>query len=196
MTVQLVYETHAITTDNEAGRATGWLPGVLSARGRETAAELGRRRRDDGLAVIYVSDLVRAVETVRIAFDQSAIPVIAEDRLRECNYGALNGMPATLLERERSQHVHDPWPGGESYDAVVQRTRRLLQELVERWDGSRVLMVGHSANKWALDHLLLGEDLFEVVSAGLDWQEGWEYVVPTGWSGTPPAVGDGLYSPS
>ena len=29
MTLVLVYETHATTTDNEAGIATGWLPGLL-----------------------------------------------------------------------------------------------------------------------------------------------------------------------
>lgn len=27
MTVEIVYETHSTTTDNEAGIATGWLPG-------------------------------------------------------------------------------------------------------------------------------------------------------------------------
>jgi hypothetical protein len=25
--IELVYETHSTTEDNEAGRATGWLPG-------------------------------------------------------------------------------------------------------------------------------------------------------------------------
>lgn len=30
MTISVVFETHSITVDNEAGRATGWLPGELS----------------------------------------------------------------------------------------------------------------------------------------------------------------------
>lgn len=183
MALELVYETHAITTDNEAGIATGWLPGVLSERGRETAAELGRRRRRDGLAAIYVSDLARALEMVAIAFEGSAIPVVTDSRLRECDYGALDGMSTTVLSRERSLHVHLPWPEGESYEAVARRTRHLLSDLVARWDGARVLLVGHSANKWALDHLLRGADLSTLVSAALVWQEGWEYLVPTGWPG-------------
>ena len=188
MALELVYETHAITTDNEAGIATGWLPGVLSERGRETAAELGRRRRRDGLAAIYVSDLARALETVAIAFEGSAIPVIADARLRECNYGDLNGMPGSVLERDRSLHDHDPWPGGESYEGVVHRTGDLVADLMDQWDGSRILLVGHSANKWALDHLLLGGDLSALVSAGFEWQEGWEYIVPTGWRRTLPSL--------
>jgi broad specificity phosphatase PhoE len=179
MALELVYETHAITTDNEAGIATGWMPGELSERGRGTAAELGRRRRNDGVAAVYVSDLRRAMETAKIAFEGSQVPIIPDVRLRECNYGRLNGMPTADLERQRSLHVVDPWPGGESYRGVVDRTRDLLDEVSADWAGSRVLWIGHSANKWALDHLLLGRDLSEVVAAGFVWQEGWEYFVPT-----------------
>lgn len=61
MVVELVYETHSTSTDNEAGIATGWLPGQLSAAGRQQARELRARRRDDGVAVVFTSDLRRAV---------------------------------------------------------------------------------------------------------------------------------------
>jgi broad specificity phosphatase PhoE len=180
MAIELVYETHAITTDNEAGIATGWMPGELSERGRGTAAELGRRRRNDRIAAVYVSDLHRAMETARIAFEGSQVPIIPDRRLRECNYGRLNGMPAGQLEQQRSLHIDDPWPGGESYQGVVDRTRELLCEVSAEWDGHRVLWISHSANKWALDHLLLGQDLSAVVAAGFAWQGGWEYVLPAG----------------
>ncbi len=40
--------------------------------------------------LIYVSDLARAVETVRIAFGNK-IPVTIDKRLREINYGDFNG---------------------------------------------------------------------------------------------------------
>ena len=188
MALELIFEIHAITTDNEAGIATGWLPGALSERGRRTAVELGRRRRADGIVVVYVSDLKRALETARIAFEGSGVPVIPDPRLRECNYGRLNGMSSMRLATERWQHVDDPWPGGESYQDVVDRTRDLLGELLARRDGSRVALVSHSANKWALDHLLLGKDIAELVAAGLEWLEGWEYIVPSGWSAADPST--------
>jgi len=38
--IELVFETHSTSEDNEAGRAAGWLPGGLSQRGR-TQAQLG-----------------------------------------------------------------------------------------------------------------------------------------------------------
>ena len=69
--IELVYETHSTTIDNETGIATGWLPGRLSETGRELARALGERRRDDGLAAVFTSDLARAVETAEIAFGGS-----------------------------------------------------------------------------------------------------------------------------
>jgi len=186
MAIQLVYETHSITTDNEAGIATGWLPGVLSERGVESARELGRRRRDDGIEAVYASDLARAVETARIAFEASQIPVHLESRLRECNYGRLNGMPAIEHAPQRGGHIAMPWPGGESYLDVVARTRSFLEDLARRHrDRARVLVIAHSANHWALEHLLNGADLASLVKGGMRWQPGWEFEVPVSW-GSPP----------
>ena len=86
MALEIVFETHSTTTDNEAGIATGWLPGKLSELGRAQAAELGERRRHDRIAIVYVSDLARAQETAHVAFADS-IELITDARLRECNYG-------------------------------------------------------------------------------------------------------------
>jgi broad specificity phosphatase PhoE len=81
MSVEIIYETHSVTTDNEAGIATGWLPGRLSEQGRSLAVELGRRRRDDGLAAVFVSDLTRAVDTAHLAFGGTGIPIHQDPRL-------------------------------------------------------------------------------------------------------------------
>ncbi|MEO8273609.1 MAG: histidine phosphatase family protein [Chloroflexota bacterium] len=181
MSIELVYETHAITTDNEAGIATGWLPGVLSAAGHDSARELGARRRDDGIATVYVSDLARAVETARIAFADAPLPIVVDARLRECNYGRMNGMPRAQLDLERASHLDVPWPGGESYRDVVARTASFLEDVAHGADGIRVLVIAHSANEWALEHLLRGADLPARVAAGMTWQPGWEFVVPRDW---------------
>ena len=119
MAVRIVFETHALTEDNDAGRATGWLPGRLSERGREQAAELGRRRAGDELAAVFCSDLSRAVETARIAFPDGRRPVLLDWRLRECDYGAMNGGP--VAELRRTAHVDVPYPGGESWREAVTR---------------------------------------------------------------------------
>jgi len=116
--IELVYETHSLTTDNEAGIATGWIPGLLSERGRAAAQALGERRRDDGIEVVFTSDLRRAVETAEIAFAGSGLPVRRDPRLRECNYGELNGRPVAEIDAQRLRRVETPFPGGESYHDV------------------------------------------------------------------------------
>jgi broad specificity phosphatase PhoE len=187
--IAIVFETHSLTTDNEAGLATGWLDGQLSERGMALAAELGRRRRNDGVAAIFSSDLGRAVQTVEVAFGGSGIPVHLDSRLRECDYGVWNGMPVSRLEGERVLRVSRPFPGGESYLQVVGRVAGFLEELACGVNGARVLVVGHSATRWALDYLPTGAALAEVVVAPFDGQEGWAYALPAGWQRPPLAVG-------
>jgi broad specificity phosphatase PhoE len=187
--VAVVFKTHSLTTDNEAGVATGWLDGQLSERGRALAKELGRRRRNDGVEAVFASDLGRTVETVELAFGGSGIPVYLDARLRECNCGAWNGMPVARLERERTQRISRPFPSGESYLQVVGRVAGFLEELAHDVDGARVLLVGHSATRWALDHLLAGAALADLVVAPFGWQEGWSYALPAGWQRPGLAVG-------
>jgi broad specificity phosphatase PhoE len=78
---------------------------------------------------------------------------------------------------ERRKHVDVPFTGGESYSDTVERMRSFLYDLAHAWDGRRVLVIGHSATRWALDHLLTGVPLAELVEAPFAWREGWEYAV-------------------
>ena len=177
--IELVFETHSTTEDNEAGRATGWLPGRLSQRGRAEARELGRRRAADGIAAVFCSDLARAVETADIAFGGTGVPVLHDWRLRECDYGAGNGMPAAKMHAGRRDHLDRPYPGGESWRQAVARTGRFLADLPLRWDGRRVAVIGHVATRWGLDHVIGGVALEDLISAEFRWQPGWEYRLDT-----------------
>ena len=175
MPIHLVFETHATTEDNENGRATGWLPGRLSDNGREQARELGLRRAGDGLAAVFTSDLGRALETVEIAFAGPDIRVMHDWRLRECDYGELNGGPVADLDR--TGHIHVPYPSGESWSGAIDRASRFVDDLALRWSDRRVLVVGHTATRWAFDHLLTGALIEDLVAAPFEWREGWEYRV-------------------
>ena len=108
MTTTVVFETHATTEDNESGHSTGWLPGRLSAAGQQQAILLGERRRDDGLAAAFTSDLARAVHTVSVAFAGVDLAVLHDWRLRECDYGAWSGAPSTLVQGSRAAHLDVP----------------------------------------------------------------------------------------
>jgi 2,3-bisphosphoglycerate-dependent phosphoglycerate mutase len=175
MDIEVVFETHSTTVDNELGRATGWLPGELSAAGRAQARDLGNRRRNDAIAAVFSSDLHRAAETVSIAFEDSDIPVLYDWRLRECDYGQRNGMPAPEMHRGRREHLDHPYPGGESWREAVARIGGFLTDLPPRWEGKRLLVVGHVATRWGLDHFIGGATLEELIAEDFNWQPGWEY---------------------
>jgi 2,3-bisphosphoglycerate-dependent phosphoglycerate mutase len=171
----VVFETHSWSTDNERGIATGWLPGALSERGRTLAAELGVRRRDDGIAAVFSSDLERAAETTRIAFAGSSVPILLDWRLRECNYGEFNGAPAEQVAAERQARRSIPYPGGESWQQAVARVSEALADLRRWWPNDRVLVIGHVATRWALDQLVNGDCLETLIESDFGWREGWEY---------------------
>jgi hypothetical protein len=47
-----------------------------------------------------------------------------------------------------------------------------------RWAGRRVLVIGHVATRWGLDHLVRQIPLGELAAADFAWQPGWEYLLP------------------
>ncbi|GAA1537546.1 hypothetical protein GCM10009678_19930 [Actinomadura kijaniata] len=173
--MEIVFETHAWSLDNDRGIATGWLPGRLSERGRRAAAELGERRRDDGIAAVFSSDLARAAETASLAFGDTGVPVLHGWRLRECDHGELNGAPAAEVHAGRARYLDRPYPGGESWRQAVHRAGRFLADPPPRWSDARVLVIGHVATRWAFGHLIDGRPLEELVDADFGWREGWEY---------------------
>jgi 2,3-bisphosphoglycerate-dependent phosphoglycerate mutase len=177
--IDLVFETHSTTEDNESGHATGWLPGQLSERGRALARELGERRAGTGIAAVFCSDLARAVQTAQIAFAGTGIPILHDWRLRECDYGERNGMSAAEMHAARRDYLDVPYPGGESWRQAVARVSRFLGDLPLRWEGKRVAIIGHVATRWGLDHCIRGVCIEDLVAADFAWQPGWEYRLDT-----------------
>jgi 2,3-bisphosphoglycerate-dependent phosphoglycerate mutase len=176
--IELVFETHSWSEDNDKGLATGWSNGRLSERGRVLAQELGDRRRNDGIAAVFTSDLDRAVETATRAFKGSSIPVLHDWRLRECDYGDLNGAPAEEVHPDRRRHLEQPYPDGESWRGAIARVGRFLDDLPLRWNACRVLVIGHVATRWGLDHFINGDPLEDLIVSDFAWREGWEYRIP------------------
>jgi 2,3-bisphosphoglycerate-dependent phosphoglycerate mutase len=177
VSVDVLYETHSLTEDNEAGRATGWLDGRLSARGCELARKLGERHRADPPDAVFTSDLGRSLETVAIAFGAADAPVFHDWRLRECDYGELNGAPVDVVHAERERRLDEPYPGGESWRGALDRVDGCLDDLAARWDGARLVLIGHVATRFALDRRVHGATLEELMATPFAWREGWRYAL-------------------
>jgi ribosomal protein S18 acetylase RimI-like enzyme len=110
--------------------------------------------------------------------------VRTDARLREVDFGELNGAPVDVVHAQRRHRLDVPYPGGQSYRDVVRGVAELLDELRRDHDGRRVLLVGHAATRFALDHLLTARPLESAVEAPFAWQEGWEYLL----TGQPPVL--------
>jgi broad specificity phosphatase PhoE len=177
--LRLVFETHATSLDNEVGLASGWFDIALSTTGEEQARTLGARRRDDHLAVVFCSDLSRSFRTAEIAFGDRSLPIIRDARLRECDYGDLTRRPTLEINQRRLRHLVDPFPNGESYQQVVDRVSGWLREALQYSDVGTVLIIGHRATHYALEHLLNRVTLHEAVTSPWTWQPGWTYHLPS-----------------
>ena len=79
----------------------------------------------------------------------------------------------------RLRHLDEPFPGGQSYTDVVEQMRSLLGDVRAHHDSRRVLLIGHSANLWALEHVLGGMPLEELVAGPFAWREGWSFRLET-----------------
>ena len=169
----ILFETHSTSTENEAGVASGHHDPPLSKIGRHQALTLGERYRNTGLSVVCCSDLQRSYQTAEIAFPTLRESIVRDPRLRECDYGAHTGMPSQQLALQRLSFIRAPFPGGESFENVITRVQAFLRD-----EGRRpMLIIGHRATWYALEHLFTGASLDEVVGRDWKWQPGWRYLI-------------------
>jgi 2,3-bisphosphoglycerate-dependent phosphoglycerate mutase len=118
---------------------------------------------------------VRAVRTAEIAFGDRGIPIVQDARLRECDYGALTRHPTTEIEGARASHLRVPFRGGESYQQCAARVASWLTDASAAHLGQTVVVIGHRATFYALEHLLRGVPLEQAISAPWSWRPGWTY---------------------
>lgn len=174
--VTIIFETHSTSMDNEARLASGWEDVALSSKGMLQAKELGTRYAHDTFAAIFCSDLQRSYKTAELAFG-SRFLIVKDAALRECNYGDCTRKPVQEVELEKSRRIHLPFPNGESYTQTCERMKGFLSDLIKLYAGKKILIIGHRATQYALEHLINGISLEEAVSAPFTWQPGWTYAL-------------------
>ena len=112
---------------------------------------------------VYSSDLVRAVETARLALNGRDVPFRASAALRELAYGEWEGLTeAEAMKREPALfqlwHRGDPEfaaPGGESFEALMDRAVSFAATVSARHPDDDILVVSHGGMVRALGLALL-----------------------------------------
>ena len=157
---------HGATQLSAEDRFAGEIGVDLSPEGREQAARLGERLRDDEIGAIYSSPLSRTVETARIVAGKCGLDIQLSDGLREIHHGHWEGLTRLEVEarfaQEYSDWQQDPFTfapaGGESGVSVLARALPAIREIVVRHAGQKVLVVSHKATIRLLLSSLLGFD--------------------------------------
>ena len=171
----IIFESHGTTTDNEQHISSGWKDVALSELGVKQAEELGERYKDIHLDAVFCSDLQRSYKTAEFAFAGRNIPILRDLRLRECNYGNLEGHPSSEVDPEKAKHVSVPFPNGESYEQTSVRMKLFLDEVTQTYNGKAIMVIGHRATQYGLEHWINSVSLEKSITAPWKWQPGWRY---------------------
>ena len=182
----LIFEAHGTTFDNEAHLSSGWNDVALSPLGEQQSREMGVRYKDDHFDAVFTSDLARAYRSAEIGFGDRW-PIIQDKRLRECDYGDLTQKPSDQVDAEKPGRLHVPFPpasrnapqgagNGESYDQTLARMKSFLDDLRRDYAGKRVMIIGHRATQYAIEHILEGAPYDKLVTTHFKWQPGWTYI--------------------
>lgn len=176
--IKIIYFVHGTTTDNLNNKSTGWLDGELSSLGIEQSNNLKNQINLDEIDLVISSDLKRAVDSANYTF-KGIKEIIYDERLRECNYGDLNGSDSELVIDE--DHINKPFPNGESLKDVEKRIRNFCNYLLEKYDGKTIAIVAHKAPQLAFEvitkNITWEEALEKDWRKTKSWQPGWEYII-------------------
>lgn len=146
---KLYFTRHGQTFWNVANKICGATDIGLTEEGYRQARELGENIRREIISgnvhidEILASPLSRAYDTAKCIADMTNLPLRAEPRLVEQNFGRYEGTPRNGEEflHDKGQFVSS-YGGGESMMRVGQRIYNLLDELSQ--DDKVYLLVAHN----------------------------------------------------
>lgn len=131
MSVRLWLVRHGATDWSDAARLTGWTDVPLNDQGRAQVRQLAGRLRRRTFTGAWSSDLIRSVETARLAGAEAVL----EPRLRELHFGELEGWRWTDVSDEMQKALLEfdgfEAPGGESTAGLRQRVMGFVHGLPE-----------------------------------------------------------------
>lgn len=139
----------------------------LTEKGREGVKVSVQKMISEGNipTVIYYSPLRRTRETAEIARDmfKSAgheVVFISDARLREQDFGDINGKSRTELDAYRKTHEETLFtrvPGGESIEDIRLRVGEFLYEIDTKHTNEKILLVTHEGTAYSAQNIAYGD---------------------------------------
>lgn len=141
---------HGETDDNTRRVLQGQKDNPLNENGKQQAAKAREEWKGISFDKIYVSPLIRAIQTAEIATGRDRSEFIIEERIKEISFGVLEGTASDNMKPPYSNFFLNPAEyvapeGGESLAELAKRTGDFLQEIKGHQPGKKVLLVSHGA---------------------------------------------------
>lgn len=157
--ITLLVIRHGETVWNAQQRYQGHGDSPLTEKGRNQAEALARRMRRIHFDTLISSDLGRAIETARIIAHHTGHDFSIDSRLRERNFGVLEGLTAEEINGRFPQvydklHANDPdyvIPEGESLRQHYGRNIQFIEACTAENAGKTIALVSHGG---VLDNFL------------------------------------------
>lgn len=176
MQLKIIYYVHSTSIDNINHVCSGWNDVELSEKGIMQAKNLSSLTSYN-FDVLFTSDLKRAKDTAKLAWPN--IDAIEDIRLRECNYGDLDGLSKDLVKYE--EHIDNKFPNGESLKDVESRMRDFIEYLKENCAGKTIGIIAHRATQLALEVILNNMTWVDAIANDWrnvgNWEPGWVYEI-------------------
>jgi probable phosphoglycerate mutase len=175
---------HGETVWNLDLRAQGHGDSPLTEKGRKQVQALGHRMQHLQFDALYASDLGRARQSAAAIAAFSNHPIQLDTRLRERNYGILEGMTVKevkdrypeIFSKLKSKDPDYVIPNGESHRQLYQRNIAFFQDPNICRPGSTIAVVAHGGVLDSCFRYVCGIDLirprcFATPNAGLSQLE-------------------------
>ncbi len=139
--MKIVFVRHFETDWNKEGRLQGQTDIPLNDVGRARAEMFVWQLASLGIGRIVSSDIFHAMETAYIIGRRLGVPVLLDNRLRECSFGSLEGMTVKEIEAKygvgaaayTAREYDFTKFGGEARASVFLRHRAVLSEEAHRF---------------------------------------------------------------
>ena len=164
MKTKIYMVRHGFSLANSQGVFAGQLDVPLNEQGKEQAAMTGEFFRGKQVDALYVSDLMRTVQTAAPIEAALGLTAVKDPGLREISAGEWEGIPFDELEVQYPEDYR-VWrqdvgrarcTGGESTLELSERIITHVRELAEKHSGQTLCLVTHATPIRALCVLTAG----------------------------------------
>lgn len=147
-------QRHGEAETNVANTISCWpelRPIHLTEKGKTQVAEAAKKHKENGVEMIFSSDLVRTKESAEMILQELELPVVYDERLREINVGVFNGksveeyhlnFPSQLAKFTAAAE------GGENLHDVRRRVVSFFKEIEAKYSGKKILIITHGDPYW------------------------------------------------